>query len=267
MSVDVLRLLSCYPDGRPYTREPEIEEALKELHTMSLDELMVRCQIDSPKVPGYVPSECIVHFLRQHAKDNRDARYNRFYRLFRRRVVKALPRAERQEGAKLLVDAAISDANDAAHARIDLLVTLDREGGRQLDFYEVHFNQAVALLRLSARRASARNARREVAIEHDPETGELPPLIERAAGSLDELDDNIFFDPIFRPRLLAAIESLQPEQKEVISMLMCHIPAEAKDPAQPSISAILARKIHPVEFGAPSFSIWRRPSIPDCPRR
>ena len=29
----------------------------------------------------------------------------------------------------------------------------------------------------------------------------------------------------------------------------------------------LARKIHPVEFGAPSFSIWRRPSIPDCPRR
>lgn len=223
MHVTVPALISCYPDGRPYTREADVEVSLGTLRDLSLDELIERCRIDSPATAGFVKSECLVHLLRERSRDNRDARFNQLYRCLLKRVAKALPRAERQDGDKVLIDAAISEANDAATARFEVIVSLDRQGGKHLDFFEVHFDQAMARLRRSARRPSARNAQREFAIEHDPETGELPTSIERAAGSFDEQDENLFLDPLFRPRLLAAIDSLPTEQKEVITMLMRHM--------------------------------------------
>lgn len=236
---EVPPLTKRYPDGRVYTRMETVETQLSQLIDLPFDEVLDRARIASRSHPGYLRSETLVHLMRATRRDNRETRFGRLFELFLKRVAGALPRAERVNGDKTIVDSALSEINDAALARIQILVTLDRQGGDHLDFYEVHFDEAVAMLRLSARRKVAKRVHREVEIETDAETGELPGFIERAAGSLDETVDPILLDPIFRPHLLRAIDSLPPEQKEVITMTMLNMPSESKDPAIPSISSIL----------------------------
>lgn len=229
----------CYPDGTPYTRMDEVERILAALVLLSFDEILERCAITSRRDPGYLPPECLVHLMRSTRFDNRDTRFNRLYELLQQRLARALPRSERRQSEEqVVVDAAVSDLNDVTLDRFRLLVTLDRQGDDKLDFYEVHFDEAVALLRLSARKRIARRAARETVLTLD-ENGELSPAIERAAGSLAVADDSIFSDPIVRPRLLAAIDTLPTEQKEVVTMMMRNIPSESKDPAISTISSIL----------------------------
>ncbi len=232
-------LTRCYPDGTPYMRMDEIEKMLAALVLLSFDEILKRCAITSRRDPGYLPPECLVHLMRSTRFNNRDTRFNQIYELLQQRLAKALPRSERrQRGDQVVVDAAVSDINDVTLDRFRLLVTLDRQGDDKLDFYEVHFDEAVALLRLSARKRIARRAARETELAID-ENGELSSAIERAAGSLAVADDAIFSDPIVRPRLLAAIDTLPTEQKEVVTMMMRNIPSESKDPAISTISSIL----------------------------
>ncbi len=235
----VPRLTRCYPDGTPYTRMDEVERILAALVLLSFDEILERCAITSRRDPGYLPSECLVHLMRSTRFDNRDTRFNRLYELLQQRLAKALPRSERRQSEEqVVVDAAVSDINDVTLDRFRVLVTLDRQGDDKLDFYEVHFDEAVALLRLSARKRVAKRAARETELALD-ENGELSPAIERAAGSLAVPDNSIFSDPIVRPRLLAAIDTLPTEQKEVVTMMMRDIPSESNDPAISTISSIL----------------------------
>lgn len=232
-------LTRCYPDGTPYTRMDEVERLLAALAQLPFDDILERCAITSRRDPGYLPPECLVHLMRSTRLDNRDTRFNRLFELLQQRLARALPRSERRQSEDhVVVDAAVSDINDVALDRFRLLVTLDRQGDDKLDFYEVHFDEAVALLRLSARKRITRRAARETELAID-ENVELSPAIERAAGSLAVADDIIFSDPIVRPRLLAAIETLPTEQKEIVTMMMRNIPSESKDPAISTISSIL----------------------------
>lgn len=237
-NVTILPLIKRYPDGALYTRMSEVEAQLSDLVELVFEVLVERCAITDRSHPDFVRPECLVHILRLTRSDNSDARFNRLFPLLLRRVALALPRAERMKDKQVLVDATMSAINEQVLDRVLTLVTLDRSGGDRLDFYEVHFDEAVAKLRLKARVKIAGRAARETALEPDPETSELPVSVERAAGAFDE-DDSILFDPIFRPRLLAAIDSLPPEQKEIVTMTMANIPAQSQDPAVPSISGIL----------------------------
>lgn len=216
-----------------------VEDQLLGLVELPFDEVVARCAITTRTHPDYVRPEGLVHMLRRTRDDNSDARFNRLFPLLLKRIAMALPRAEREKDNKVMVDATVSAINEAALNRVLVLLTLDRSGGDRLDFYEVHFDEAVAKLRAKARGTIGRRAARATPIELDPETNELPLHVERAAAELDEPDDAFLFDPIFRSRLLAAIDDLPVEQKEVVTMTMANIQSESKDPAIPSISAIL----------------------------
>ncbi len=239
MSLQTIPPLSKCFDGMPYTRMPEVEAELATLLKLPFDEVVERGAITRRSEQGYIRPECLMHLLRRTRDDNSDVRFNRLFPQLLRRVALALPRAERTQGGQTLVDAAMSDINEQVRARFLVLLTLDRSGGDRLDFYEVHFDQAVAMLRAKAWGKIASRAVREAPIELDPETNELPASIERAAGAFGGESDSILFDPIFRSRLLAAIDSLPPEQKEIVTMTMANIPSQSQDPEIPSISGIL----------------------------
>ena len=232
-------LTSTYPDGTAYTRMAHVEPLLEILLELPFDEVLERCAISSRRDPAYLPSECLIHLVRSTRLDNRHARFNQLYALLLKRVGKALPRAERGDEDTGTVDASMSEINAAVIGRFSLLVTLDRQGSNRLDFYEVHFDEAIAKLRFSVRRPVIKRLMREQELLID-EYGELAAHLDTAAGSRDDTDDmQIFFDPIARPRLLVAIDSLPTEQKEVVTMTLQNIPGESIDPATPSISGIL----------------------------
>lgn len=215
------------------------EQLLQAIQSVPFEEILERCAITSRRDPSYLPAECLIYLMRSTRFDNREARFNQLYNLLLKRVAKALPRSESTQGKdRVIVDRTISDINDVTLDRFKVLVTLDRQGDDKLDFYEVHFDEAVALLRLTARKRIAKRTAREAELEFD-ENGELSPNMERSAGSLSAQDDSILYDPIVRPRLLAAIDTLPTEQKEVITMMMRNIQSESQDPGVATISSIL----------------------------
>jgi hypothetical protein len=232
-------LTKCYPDGTPYTRMESVEALLPELPELTFDEIVARCEITNRKHPDFLPPECVVYFLRNTRSNNSDARFNRIFEALRRRLMLALPRFERDGEGGTMVDGAMSDVNDLVRGRFVEIVTLDRHGGDRMDFYEVHFDEAVALLRRTASKKVRGHAFRHEAIELDPETNELPIGLERAAGSFDPPDDSILFDPIARSRVLAAIDALPVEQSRIMTMLMNNMNAESSKPGTPSISDLL----------------------------
>ncbi|SEH87427.1 hypothetical protein [Tardiphaga sp. OK245] len=225
-------------DGNRYTRPEAVEAQIASVSDLQCDEIARRCAISTRSDPEYLRSECLIHLLRKTRGDNSDGRFDRLFPLVLRRFLHALPRSERTQGEVVLVDGRLSDVNDLARSRFLTLMTIDRQGGDRLDFYEVHFDEAVALLRLTARTRVGRRAARETPMELDQETNEPTVEVERAAGSLQKDDDAFLSDPGFRSRVLAAIDSLPREQREVMTMLMNNFQIQSNDRDVPSISRI-----------------------------
>ena len=232
-------LTKIYPDGKLYSRMPEVEDEIARLTELPFDELVERGRVSIKSHPQFVRPETLMHFLRGTRFDNRDERFNALYRLILRRLLLALPKCERVVGDATLIDGTLSDVEDRVRGRFVELVALDRAGGDRMDFFEVHFDEAVAKLRMKAARAVGTRARRNVGLEGDAETGELPEAVERAAGSFDEPDGAFLFDPIFRKRLSPEIDRLKPEQKKVITMLLANMQTHSSNPSVSTIAKAL----------------------------
>lgn len=248
MSASIAPLTKCKPDGEPYRRMAAVEERLGQLIDLPWDEIVRLAAIGNRAHPDYVPSECLLHLLRSTRHDNHDGRFNRLFAFLMKRFLRALPGKDQQGSERIVIDAQLNDIRDWARDRFHLLITADRDGGDRLDFYEVHFDGAVAKLRLSARAAVGRGAKRETPIERDPETQELSPAIEAAAARDRGSDEQFLLDEHFRPRLLAAIDRLPPEQREVVTMILNNIQTEAKDPNTPSIAGLLGCDQRTVQY-------------------
>ena len=63
-----------------YTRIPEIEGKLVELEGLSRDDLLARIQIRRRDDPGYIPSECLLYFVRASRADMSGRRASTFRR-------------------------------------------------------------------------------------------------------------------------------------------------------------------------------------------
>jgi len=239
MTYAVPPLTKIYPDGKPYGRMPDVEDEIARLAELPFDELVEYGRISIRSHPQFVRPETLMHFLRGTRRDNRDQRFDALFRLVLRRLLLALPKCERAVGEDIMIDGALSDVEDRVRGRFLELVTLDRAGGDRMDFFEVHFDEAIAKLRMKAAKAVGARARRNVALEGDAESGELPEAVERAAGSFDEPDDAFLSAPIFRKRLFPEIDRLKPEQKKVITMLLANIQTHSGDPSVPTISKAL----------------------------
>lgn len=226
-------------DGNRYTRLEAVEAQIASMADLPFDEIVRRCAISTRSDTDHLRSECLIHHLRKTRGDNSDGRFDRLFPLILRRFLQALSRSDKSQGEVVMVDAKLSDINDLARSRFLALIAVDRQGGDTLDFYEVHFDEAVALLRLTARTRVGRRAARETPMELDQNTNEPTVEVERAAGSLQKANDAFLLDPCFRSRVLAAIDGLPREQKEVMTMLMNNFQIQSNDRNVPSISRIM----------------------------
>ena len=76
--------------------------------------------------PDYIPSECLVYFVRASRHDNNEAWFERLYRILTERVLRGLPRAESSDGeTESLTRGAI---RDKVFGRFVELLSADREG-------------------------------------------------------------------------------------------------------------------------------------------
>ena len=226
--------------GELYERDPKIEALIAELAVLPRDGLIARAEITKRSDPGYVPSECLVYFIRASRRDNNEVWFERLYRILTERVLRSLPRAESSDGKTESLRRGV--VRDKVFGRFVELLSADRAAyDEKVDYFEVRFDGALASLRRDAQEKAWRDENRSQPLEYDEESGELSPEVEAAAGTHDPFAVSDFDDPSYRSRLDAAIEALPTEQSRIIHMLRQGFPIDSKEPDVMTIAKALGR--------------------------
>lgn len=226
--------------GELYERDPKIEALIAELAVLPRDELIARAKITKRLAPGYIPSECLVYFIRASRRDNNEVWFERLYLILTERVLRSLPRVEHPDGkAESLTRGVV---RDRVFGRFVELLSADRAAYvEKVDYFEVRFDGALASLRRDAQEKAWRDENRSQPLEYDEESGELSPEVEAAAGIYDPFATSDFDDPAYRSRLDAAIDTLPIEQSRIIHMLRLGFPIDSKEPNVMTIAKALGR--------------------------
>ena len=257
-------LLKRKLDGALYTRPAHVEGLLPSLAALPPDELVTRCAITDDNDPAYVPSECVLQFARAWRSRQDDAELDRLYGLLLARVERLLPRVG-DPGGKTESRAKVDIRDAVLHGFASLLVSDRQEYDDRLDFYEVRFASAVARLRLSAQDTAWAAERRFEGLELEQQPGELAPHVESAAGSFDPFDSTDADAEDFRLRVYAAIDTLPPEQRQVMHMLREGFPIDSKDPSVMTIAKALNRSGRTVQtYRDRAFATLRQAFAPEA---
>jgi DNA-directed RNA polymerase specialized sigma24 family protein len=226
--------------GELYERDPKINALIAELAALPRDALVTRVAITKRSDPAYIPSECLIYFIRASRRDNNEVWFERLYRILTERVLRSLPKAESQDGKTESLTRGI--VRDKVFSRFVELLSADRaDYVDKLDYFEVRFDGALASLRRDVQEQAWRDENRSQSLEYDEESGELSEEVETAAGAYDPFATSNFDDPAYRLRLEAAIDALPPEQSRIIHMLRQGFPIDPKDKDVMSISKALGR--------------------------
>lgn len=226
--------------GELYERDPKIETLIADLAVLPRDELIARAEITKRSDPGYVPSECLVYYIRASRRDDSEAWFERLYRILAERVLRSLPKAECPDGKSELLTRGV--VRDKMFGRFVELLSADRAAYvDRFDYFEVRFDGALASLRRDAQEQAWRDENRSQPLEYDEDSGELSPEVEAAAGVYDPFAASDLDDQAYRSRLDAAIETLPTEQRRIIHMLRQGFPIDSKEPDVMTISKALGR--------------------------
>ena len=216
-------LRKCKPDGKLYTRRPEIEAKIIKLELLSRQELIIQCAIRQKNDPAYVQSECLMYFVRECRTNRTDTYFQKLYKLLSERVLCGLPIAENEDKVSLTN----SDIRDKVFGNFVQMLAGDRiVYSDKLDYYEINFNHALQSQRLDAQKQAWRNENRSTAL-YDEETGDLIAAVEQAAGSFNTADAS---NKDCRIDLDEAINTLEPIEREIIKMYMEGVPFNSQDP-------------------------------------
>ena len=228
-------------DGALYTRDPRIESLLEELSSLSRDELLERVEVSERSDSAYVPSECLLYFVRASRMDNNDAWFERLYKKLDERVLRGLPAGDDWDGQTESYSRL--EIRDRAHDRFGELLALDRTSPQErLDYFEVRFDGALASLRRDAQAQVWREESRSVSLDSDDDAGQVLAQVERAAAEhVDPFDPFGVEEEEFRFRLDAAIEKLPDEQRSVLEMLRQGFQIDSKEAGVMTISSVLGK--------------------------
>jgi hypothetical protein len=155
-------------NGDLYTRDPKIEALLVELSALLGDELIERAAISRRTDARYVPSECLVYFIRASRSNNRDEWFKRIYRILAERVLRCLPKPESPDGETASLTREV--VRDKVFGHFAELLSADRGAYvDKLDYFEVRFEGAFANLRRDAQEKAWRDENRSKPLEYDDE--------------------------------------------------------------------------------------------------
>jgi hypothetical protein len=215
-------------NGDRYIRPPNIEAAIDVALVLDWPTLQERALIRDRRASDYLPSECLVHLIRQAHRDRHDTIRDQLLAVLLGRCEVTL--------AATLPDGRVPNAayvRDEALGRLGELFAEDGTGDHpdELDYFEVRFNAAFAALRSDLVRAELRALRRSSPVPDDeavarrPEAGLSHPATPEHGLFLNELAH--------------AIESLPPEERDAV--ILCHVMGyaeEADDPATRTAATI-----------------------------
>jgi DNA-directed RNA polymerase specialized sigma24 family protein len=220
------------PDGSLYCRPQEIENVIAVLSGLPAREVVERFRVVDVTDAVYVPSECVLHFVRNPSVYNNDDALRDLFVILRQRVLRAVPvLARRVAGSKKLTEKAVDlEIQEVVLQKFQELLCGDRgEYDERLDFYECRFNFALARLRATARRDVRREDSHYQSTTYEDDTNEPLKEVELALAALKNPVDDEKVDFLYRSKLHAAISSLPPDERRVIELLLEELPIDSQD--------------------------------------
>jgi RNA polymerase sigma factor (sigma-70 family) len=207
-------LTMTYPDGKPYRRPAEIEITIDAALAQDLKTQYDRALIRDFASPDYLPSECLLHLIRDAQRRNDERAFNGL-------LPRLLARCEANLNAR--VD---SKLRQAPQLRKDILgdfAELIATDGPQLDFFEIRFNKAFVTFRETRVRKERTYQRSQTTMPEIPDEiesveQELESEIVARLGDLQS-DDGNPEDRLYRKQLLAAIKNLPPDQLDAFVLV------------------------------------------------
>ncbi len=230
-------------DGKPYFRPAAVEESLNLLDKLPIEEVARRAAITDKDDAEYLPSECILHFVRRSKANGDTTPYQDLFTALWTRITNAIPVRLRRVAGVSKVTEVDSDGHIQERVLAEFLdlLKLDREDyDERLDYFEVRFNSALHSLKLtSQRKVWTRESRREP-IAYDGDGAELSLQMEEALDRVRNPNGQKSEDFLFRIRFLDAIRVLPPDQRRVIELLLeDEYPIDSPKRGEKSIAMIL----------------------------
>lgn len=226
-------LTKCKEDGTRYTRPPEIEARLQALLQADLPTIQVQALEEGWASPDFIPSECLVHLVRQAIKNQDEPTTSTL-----------LPILLERGKANLVVKIKDADFPNAGDLREEVLGQLaelfaeDQAGSptNDLDFFEVRFNSAFFSLRAGVIRDERLRkkeltqfpiSRGEDGME---DSGEVPSGKEFSIPATQ-------FEVAEKHEILEGIFSLPENERDAILLhFYCHMEVESKDPKKATVA-------------------------------
>ena len=213
-------LTKHYINGDLYQRPPHIENLISNLQNENPENLIRRTNIRETSSPEYVPSECIVNLIREARRKDDELALTALLPILLRRcesnllskISNDLPRAEeiREEILGQFSEMFAVDGID--------------DQNNELDFFEVHFNEAFMTLRIDILRK-----------ERTKEKVRGQSYIPTFSDDADSASDDEFFERLSKEfhapasqehdlilrRIKKAIDGLPEEERRAV--VLCHI--------------------------------------------
>lgn len=221
-----------------YRRREEVQRFLESLDSLAAPERLKQLLGDGGELLTNVPPEALVYFIRRAWRENDSASLESLFKALFKRLHASL--------AAAIPNSRMSDADsirkEIVSSFMERLARDCREGGMWLDYFEVQFESGFAGYRITVLRKIGPSTNNTASLmgdgEHSDEN-EIAPEVEKAAAEFFADGANFFDDPVFRSALASAINTLPPDQKAVIGLLLQGIPIDAKDPKTSTIARIL----------------------------
>lgn len=222
-------------NGELYARPVNIETAIDEAIAQDLVTLTARAQIRNQQSPGFLPTECLVHLIR-------DARRRGDQKTMNGLMLLLFMRCEGILTAKIPGNY-LSNAEDVREEILAEFAVLFAEDGiagntNELDFFECRFNAAFLTFRTPF--INRERARTEPLVSipaQDEDSGDFTDD-EFLSEMLGAFQPATQFDQALRQSLLRAIDTLPPDQcKAVMLYYFYGYPLESEDPTVETVAS------------------------------
>ena len=214
-------LTTIHSNGRRYTRRPAIEHSIDGAIGQPLDVIQRRLGVRSESEPDFLPSESLVHLLRDAFERNSSELAKILHARLMSRVERIVRyQLRRRSDVDHICGAVMHDINERLAPRDERQLTR----ARTLDYYEVNFNDALRKLYLTKLRAAG----------DDKEEVELIEGIQKTDLNLTQQEDSVL-----KMDLADAIDSLPPKERRAFLLVERNdLDVESIDP-----TALTAAKI------------------------
>jgi hypothetical protein len=224
-------------DGNLYKRPLKIEQAIDAAMKQETAALQVRAQVADEKSPDYLPTECLVHIIREAKRGGDERRMNALLPwllarceaiLFKRIHDKSRPNAP-EIREEILGEFSVLFAEDGSGRNPD-----------ELDFYECRFNRAFRLFRIDFLRSeSARTEPLEsfpgqdeigLSVDDEEHVSVLPEVLRSGPTQLQSASYS---------ELMNAVNVLpSDERKAIILCCVLGLKEESSDPGETTASRL-----------------------------